>query len=145
MTWALLGIKFGRDVTWQVIISDAQAIICYIFDSLLCRQQLNAYGEDMEVAAQMQSRSESHLRMLSNLKDKSSPDEQAKVLTRLGQVLHGGEGIASQLPSDDLFGRLITLVAFVIGHMVTISLFWVGIFTWIGIGHLFDYSNAWQL
>jgi low-affinity ferrous iron transport protein len=145
LTWAFLGIKFGRDVTWQVIISDAQAIICYIFDSFLCRQQLNAYEEDIEVAAQMQSRSESHLRMLSKLKDKSSPDEQEKVLTCLGQSLHISEGIASQLPSEDVFGRVITFVAFIIGHMVTILLFWAGIFAWIGIGHLFNYSDEWQL
>src|ERR1700761_6675353 len=52
LAWALLGIKFGRDKTWQILISDVQAIICYIFDSFLVRQQLNAYEEDMAVAAQ---------------------------------------------------------------------------------------------
>lgn len=145
LVWAFLGIKFGRDVTWQVIISDAQAIICYIFDSFLCRQQLNAYEDDIEVAAQLQSRSESHLRMLSKLKETSSPDEQEKALTRVGQSLHVSGGIASQLPSEDLFGRFITFVAFIIGHMVTILLFWAGVFAWIGIGHLYNYSNEWQL
>jgi low-affinity ferrous iron transport protein len=67
----------------QILISDAQAIICCIFDSFLVRQQLNAYDEDMAVATQMQSRSNTNLQMLSKLKDQSSQEQQAKVLSHL--------------------------------------------------------------
>ncbi len=145
LTWALLGIKFGRNKTWQILISDAQAIICYIFDSFLVRQQLNSYDEDIAVAAQMQSRSNSILRMLSKLKDQPFQEQQAKVLSHLDQAFYGNDSVTSQLPSEGRLGRFVTFVAFAIGHMVTILLFWIGVFIWIGIGHLFDYSDTWQL
>ncbi|KAL6240898.1 hypothetical protein RBB50_012157 [Rhinocladiella similis] len=145
LTWALLGIKFGRNKTWQILISDAQAIICYIFDSFLVRQQLNAYDDEMAVATQMQSRSNSNLRMLSKLKDQSSQEQQAKVVSRLDRSFYDNGSIASQLPSEGRLGRFVTFVALTIGHMFTILLFWVGVFIWLAIGHLFDYSDTWQL
>jgi low-affinity ferrous iron transport protein len=62
--WCLLGIRFGTDENWQVIISDVQALLCYIYDSFLVRQLLNKYEDDMSAIAQLTSRSDSHLRML---------------------------------------------------------------------------------
>ncbi|KAL6251038.1 hypothetical protein RBB50_001246 [Rhinocladiella similis] len=145
LTWALLGIKLGRNDTWQIVISDAQAIICYIFDSFLVRQELNNYDRNMAVATQMQSRSDSNLRMLSKLRDQISQEQHAEVLSRLDRAFHSNHRITGQLPSEGRFGRFVTFVALAIGHMVTIVLFWIGVFVWIGIGHLFDYSDKWQL
>jgi hypothetical protein len=64
ITWALLGIKFANRTGWQVGISDAQAIINMVFDAFLVRQQLNAYDETLVILCQLQSRAESHRRML---------------------------------------------------------------------------------
>ena len=50
-TWVFLGIPFHDLFIWQVFISDAQAILSYIFDSLLMRQQLNGYEQLQTVAA----------------------------------------------------------------------------------------------
>lgn len=41
LLWAFLGIPYGNTTNWAVIVSDVQAIVSYIFDSLLMRQQLN--------------------------------------------------------------------------------------------------------
>ena len=45
ITWALLGIPFGSELSWAVTISNVQAIICYIQDSLLTRHLLTGYED----------------------------------------------------------------------------------------------------
>ncbi|KNG88845.1 low affinity iron transporter [Aspergillus nomiae NRRL 13137] len=128
LTWALLGIKYGSTDSWQVLISDIQAIVSYIFDSFLVRQQLNAYEEEMVVAAELDPRpGESHP---PNQPRQGAPDRAR---------------VRAELPTETLFGRTITWVSHVIGHLGTIILFWAGVFTWIGLGHLSNYSDKWQL
>ncbi|KAJ9219998.1 hypothetical protein DTO207G8_5315 [Paecilomyces variotii] len=51
LAWALLGIRYGTADSWQVAISDVQAIVAYVFDSFLVRQELNLYEEGMAAAA----------------------------------------------------------------------------------------------
>jgi low-affinity ferrous iron transport protein len=67
LTWAFLGIPFGQSNTWQVTISDAQAIINMVFDAFLMRQQLNSHDSLVIVAACLRSRTSSHKRMLNQL------------------------------------------------------------------------------
>ncbi|KAF7588926.1 low-affinity Fe(2+) transport protein [Aspergillus hancockii] len=147
LTWALLGIEYGSTDSWQVLISDVQAIISYVFDSFLVRQQLNAYEEEMIVAAELQSRTLSHKRMLAkicqnmNEKDKQRNSDLADFVMEHRVTL----GFSTQLPSETWFGRAITRLSHVFGHLGTVSLYWAGVFTWIGLGHLDGYSDQWQL
>ncbi|KAE8398992.1 Low affinity iron permease-domain-containing protein [Aspergillus pseudonomiae] len=147
LTWALLGIKYGSTDSWQVLISDIQAIVSYIFDSFLVRQQLNAYEEEMVVAAELESRILSHKRMLAKLCQKLEAQDQEKTTPLINLVKeHQNElEFGAELPTETLFGRTITWVSHVIGHLGTIILFWAGVFTWIGLGHLSNYSDKWQL
>ncbi|KAK1090611.1 hypothetical protein LTR48_007952, partial [Friedmanniomyces endolithicus] len=64
VAWAFAGIRLSHDENWQVGISDVQAILSYIFDSFLMRQQFNSYDEALSAAAQLRSRAASHKRML---------------------------------------------------------------------------------
>lgn len=149
LAWALLGVKYGNGATdlWQVLISDVQAIVSYVFDSFLVRQQLNAYDEDMTVAAELQSRILSHRRMLAKLDletDKQDPEKHAR-LTRIVTQYRDAPEFNAELPTETRFGRTITWVSRVLGHIGTVTLFWVGVFVWIGIGHLKGYSDMWQL
>jgi low-affinity ferrous iron transport protein len=147
LTWALLGIKYGTTDLWQVLISDIQAIVSYVFDSFLVRQQLNAYDEEMTVAAELQSRILSHRRMLAKLDletDKKDPEKQARLRTIVAQYRDAPE-FSAELPTEKRFGRTITWFSHVLGHLGTVALYWVGVFVWIGIGHLKGYSNEWQL
>lgn len=41
VAWAFMGIRFHHVDNWQILMSDTQAILCYVYDSLLMRQQLN--------------------------------------------------------------------------------------------------------
>ncbi|KAE8369176.1 Low affinity iron permease-domain-containing protein [Aspergillus caelatus] len=147
LTWALLGIKYGSTDSWQVLISDIQAIVSYIFDSFLVRQQLNAYEEEMIVAAELESRILSHKRMLEKLHQKLNAEDEAKTthLVHLVKAHQNALEFGTELPTETRFGRTITWFSHVIGHLGTITLFWVGVFTWIGLGHRSNYSDKWQL
>ncbi|KAK9492654.1 hypothetical protein V1508DRAFT_137539 [Lipomyces doorenjongii] len=83
LVWALLGIKYGQNEMWQVVISDFQAIFCYIFDSFLMRQQLIGHETLMMVAACLRSRNISNTRMLRQVVDNwSEKSGQIKTRTR---------------------------------------------------------------
>lgn len=143
--WALLGIRFGRTTNWQVLISDVQALLCYVYDSLLTRQQLNAYGNDMSVVAQLKSRSQSHLRMLRILKEEMKSEEEGLKNKSKSLTIVSENELALQLPRETRFGRVVTSSAAALGHIITLTLFWVGVFVWLGIGPLMEWSNSWQL
>ncbi|KAK9366680.1 Low affinity iron permease-domain-containing protein [Lipomyces kononenkoae] len=139
LVWAFLGIKFGKEEMWQVVISDFQAIFCYIFDSFLMRQQLVGYEMHMTVAACLRSRNVSNTRMLRQMVE-DCKSEKISQIEYLDQDM-----IASEFPKINWLGRLSNLVATVTGHAVTVGLYWVCIFIWIGFGHHCGWSNQWQL
>lgn len=148
LTWALLGIPFGRTENWQVIISDVQAIFSYAFDSLLVRQQTNMYEREMHVAAQMQSRIRSHLRMLSKAEDKLSPEQKTRLAAICNQeAVESAENGDCQLllPTEGRFGWFITKVSHILGHIVVAGVFWIAVIVWLGIGPLFSFSDSWEL
>ncbi|GIK02926.1 low-affinity Fe(2+) transport protein [Aspergillus viridinutans] len=147
LAWAMLGIKYGTTELWQVLISDVQAIVSYVFDSFLVRQQLNAYDEEMTVAAELQSRILSHRRMLAKLDletVRKDPEKQTRLTMIVAQYRNAPE-FSAELPAERCFGRTVTWFSHVLGHLGTIALYWVGVFVWIGLGHLEGYSNEWQL
>lgn len=143
LVWALLGIRFGDTENWQVIISDVQAILSYAFDSLLVRQQMNMYDREMLVAAQMQSRVRSHLRMFSQAQNELTPEQKTTLSTYCSPRETNENKLA--LPSESKFGLFVTAVSHVLGHIALVALFWVAVFVWIGIGPMFQFSDSWQL
>ncbi|KAM5435177.1 hypothetical protein MferCBS31731_006474 [Microsporum ferrugineum] len=144
LTWALLGIPYGKTSSWQVGISDVQAILCYVFDSFLVRQQLNEYEDEMMAAAQVQSRLMSHFRMIRSLQQANKTDGRVRGFVQSERQPDESEP-KIDLPQNTRFGRCITACAHVLGHLVTIVLFWVGVVIWIGIGPLSGWSDTWQL
>ncbi|KAK9374341.1 Low affinity iron permease-domain-containing protein [Lipomyces chichibuensis] len=138
LTWALLGIKYGQSEMWQVVISDFQAIFCYIFDSFLMRQQLIGHDSIMMVAACLRSRNISNSRMLRQIVHNRS--EKPSQIEDLDKNLTG-----SEFPEVNWLGRLSNFAATLSGHIVTVALYWIGIFVWIGFGQYCGWSNKWQL
>lgn len=156
LTWAFLGIPLHNDLNWQVLISDIQAILSYFFDSLLMRQQLNAYNDALSAAAQLRSRALSHRRMLSTLLQTCDrTKEDVPVITIDPGVisdLHDSsfssdeeEVYAPNLPKETWFGRFATGLAHVVGHILTIAFFWATVVIWLAFGPANGWSNKWQL
>ncbi|KAI5271980.1 Low affinity iron permease [Aureobasidium subglaciale] len=133
LVWAFLGIKFGGVTGWQVGISDAQAIINMVFDSLLVREQLNSHTQALVVACHLDSRAGSHKRML-------------RVLSKMEKPRTGRQGhttITTELPTEDLLGRICNRVSAWMGHISTVIGYWVCISIWLAFGSYCNWSNTW--
>lgn len=139
LTWAFLGIPFGQVTDWQVGISDGQVIINLIFDSFLMRQQFNAHDETMAVSCYLRSRTVSQKRILRHL---VGCGKYEKVNLTQFHELKTTE-FASDLPTENLLGRICTAVSNFMGHFATVIGFWVCIFIWIGFGPYCGWSSNW--
>ena len=142
LLWALIGIRFGHSENWQVLISDVQALLCYVLDSLLMRQQLNAYDRKIRIAALMQSRSVSVRRMMRQIMRSRSgyePRAPCSVLDQTPAV------IPVEVTQPSRISRVVDMVCEFLGHVVTMIFFWIGIFIWLGLGPYCDWSVRWQL
>ncbi|PNY29108.1 Low-affinity iron/zinc ion transport protein fet4 [Tolypocladium capitatum] len=141
LVWAFLGIPYGTVTDWAVLISDIQAIVSYIFDSFLMRQQLNAYEASLRVCASLRSRNISNRRMLrlvlgsGQYQRASSPDFEVPAHTQF----------AAKLPTENWVGRITNFASHFMGHIVTVGLYWACILIWLGFGHYCDWSDTWQL
>ena len=141
LVWAFLGIPFGTSNTWQVIISDAQAVVNMVFDAFLMRQQLNSHESHVIVAACLRSRSTSNKRLLQQLVGSGKYEKvEPAQFHKLKQT-----DFASKLPTENWLGRISTGVSAFMGHILTVFGFWVCIFIWIGFGKYCNWSNTWQL
>ncbi|KFZ00966.1 hypothetical protein V501_10309 [Pseudogymnoascus sp. VKM F-4519 (FW-2642)] len=141
LAWAFLGIRFGQLTQWKVAISDAQAILNMVFDAFLMRQQLNSYDSLIEVSACLRSRTTSNKRMLRSLIESGKYE---KVNPMQFHELEQTE-FASELPTENLLGRISTAFSTFLGHIATVVAFWVCIFIWIGFGQYCGWSDTWQL
>ncbi|KAH8892641.1 Low affinity iron permease [Thozetella sp. PMI_491] len=141
LAWAFLGVTYGSSTSWAIIISDVQAIVSYFFDSLLMRQQLNSYDRFIRVAAGLRSRSLTHRRMLSEIMTR----EEYRVVEMVWMGSSEGAEGGAELPRKTLVGRVSAHAARVMGHIVTVVLFWAGIFVWLGFGQSMGWSDEWQL
>lgn len=135
-TWVFMGIPFGQSSYWQIVISDSQAILSYIFDSLLMRQQLNGYLSNLEVSACLRSRCASHKRMLRKLNATVDYKKMNEITVN---------DFVSQLPPEKWFGKICTRTSFFLGHIFTVVIFWIGIIVWLGFGQYCGWNNDWQL
>lgn len=143
LTWALMGVRFGNSTVWIAAISDVQAILCYVFDSLLMRQLLREYAEQSAAMVEIKSRCSSHHRMLAKVKARLGPENTRRVAVlctaeSLRPLDHGHR-------TQTFFAKCIIVVAQVFGHVATVCLYWVCIFAWLAFGHYCGWSNRWQL
>ena len=141
LTWALMGIRFGNSNTWQIVISDVQAIVNMVFDAFLMRQQLNSYESHLIVAGCLRSRSCSQQRMLKQL---IASGKYKKIQPKQFQELVQTD-FTPDLPAENWLGRISTAVAWFSGHIVTVFAFWVCIAIWLAFGPHLHWSNTWQL
>ncbi|KAF2147657.1 Low affinity iron permease [Myriangium duriaei CBS 260.36] len=140
LAWAFLGIPFHKTTIWPVVISDAQAIFSYIFDSFLMRQQLNGYNENLTVVAEVRSRSRSTKRMLEIVTNQLDGNVQ-----QIARAMESQPLIEVQLPKESFFTKCITWSANALGSILFVVFYWACIFVWLGLGPLNGWSNQWQL
>ncbi|KZZ90173.1 Low affinity iron permease, Fet4 [Moelleriella libera RCEF 2490] len=141
LVWALTGIRYGQQEDWAALISDIQAIVSYLFDSLLMRQQLNGYERQLRVSASLRSRIASQRRMMRRAlaSGRLRPAPVHDYAARLPS------GFGPELPAENTTSRLSNAFAAFLGHFATICMYWAGIFVWLGFGAYCGWSDRWQL
>ncbi|BGP35049.1 hypothetical protein JCM10296v2_006879 [Rhodotorula toruloides] len=146
VVWAALGVAgYGHDTNWNVLISDIQAVLTYILDSFLVRQQLAAHDSVLVVTAVLRSRGQSIEAMLRQLASQNVVVVKGSSYTSAGPPREETVTIDVSLPEDSWVGRCTKRLSDVAGHLVTLALFWIGIAVWLAFGPSRKWSNEWQL
>ncbi|KAL7910637.1 putative low affinity iron transporter [Trichoderma velutinum] len=142
LAWAITGIWYGQSDNWAALISDIQAIVSYLFDSLLMRQQLNGYERQVRVSASLRSRILSQRRMIRQVlaSGRYKRAHPQNVENNLPSSKFGPD-----LPAESWTGKVSNYFAAFLGHFGTICIYWACIFIWLGFGHYCNWSDRWQL
>ena len=139
ITWAFLGIPFYLNPLWPIVISDAQALLCYVFDTFLMRQTLNQYYENLNIVAELHSRRESTSRMLLQLC--STLDENSLASARSIAMNDSSLETKLHIPEETRFAWAMSFLAFLVGHIYFVIFYWACIFVWLGFGTYAGWSS----
>ena len=138
IVWCFMAIPTHASVSWQAMISDIQALLSYTYDSILMRQELNSYEFNLHVAVLLKSRAMSVCRMMK----KYPVDLMSKISI---QQKFEFDNTSVELPKENWLDYVSTVFSKWIGSVASLSLYWIGIFVWLGFGHYCGWSNQWQL
>ncbi|QOU23139.1 hypothetical protein BRETT_003330 [Brettanomyces bruxellensis] len=123
--WIVIGIVYKAPETWQIIMQDGQSIQCYIWDTLLMRQQLDDSDRFLAFYGRLKSRFSMHKQLLTEFHR-----SQKKVHIR------STETPTVDLAEENWFDRQATLFSKILGSAPAIILYWIGVFVWVGCGAL---------
>ncbi|CAG8922754.1 unnamed protein product [Penicillium salamii] len=143
VVWALIGIHYNKKDEWVAVISDVQAILCYVFDSLLMRQILREHSDFTTIMAEIRSRSNSSSRMFAELKKRLGQDATTRIINMCKD--EPLQPLDPSLKARGFFARCMIFSAKAFGHIITVALYWVAIAIWLGFGHSCGWTNRWQL
>lgn len=152
--WVILGIVGGPTDTWQILFQNVSSIQVYITDILLIRQQSNSQRSLLTTLAEMQSRNQTCDRLLRQIPScqwmETHKSPAKKIMSPNGKAIEDEteESILLDMRMSRLayaWNRTCHTAAVGIGSLYTLIFYWIGIFVWVGIGPLFQFSNTWQL
>lgn len=141
VAWAILGIAgYGHNTDWNVLISDIQAVVTYMLDSFLVRQQLAAHDNVLIVTAVLRSRTQSIEAILRQLPRQPVARPPSGVDKPCAEAVK-----IESLPEDTWVGRAAKRLSDIAGHLATVLLFWIGVAIWLAFGPSQKWSSQWQL
>lgn len=128
--WIVLGAVYKAPDNWQIIMQDGQSIQCYVWDTLLMRQQIDDSNNLLILNGRMKSRLATHKRIINNLHTKSIKE------FHIDEKYNDIESLI-KLKSEDLFSRFSSAIAHILGSLPSVFIYWAGVFTWVGCGALY--------
>lgn len=152
--WVVLGLVYGLNDTWQIIMQNASSIQVYITDILLIRQQQNGARALMTTLAEVQSRNQTCERLLRQIPDcqwMETHKEEPKELTLNGrtiddeiqETLYMVQGRPTRF--QFVWQKTCHVMAKTLGSLYAYVFYWAGVLVWVGIGKSYDFSDTWQL
>ena len=139
--WIVLGIVYNAPFNWQVVMQDGQSIQCYVWDTLLMRQQLTSTHEQIMICGQLQSRMATFTHFLtkmgssnSNSNSKASNDKSEKLDSNsnfelnerepshhsnvaIDSVIIDKKSIEGELPVENWYDRFSSVSSNIIGSV----------------------------
>jgi low-affinity ferrous iron transport protein len=152
--WVVMGLIYGTNDTWQIMIQNASSIQVYLTDILLIRQQQNAGRALMTTLAELQSRNATCERLLGQIPNcqwmethKDAPKQLMlngrPVDDELEESLYMVTGQPTRF--QYVWTKMCHASASAMGSIYAYIFYWIGIFAWVGIGPIFQFSDTWQL
>lgn len=135
--WVIMGIVSSASSNWQVVMQDGQSIQCYIWDTLLMRQQLMSAHEHVCVCAELKSRLTIFKKLMYSIASSSEKTDSDIEETLYDDIPE----VTADLQNKTWYDRLSSNIAHVIGSWYFIVIYWAGIFVWIGCGALYLDAN----
>lgn len=141
--WIVLGIVYSAPFNWQVVMQDGQSIQCYVWDTLLMRQQLSSSHEQIMISCQLRSKLASFKKFFKIYTDRKVQQfEQTKVVDdgtnikdeQLLNDIENNSQTVGQLPVANWYDRASNYVATILGSVPSMAIFWIGVFIWVGCG-----------
>ncbi|KAG0668278.1 low-affinity Fe(2+) transport protein [Maudiozyma exigua] len=176
--WVIIGAVYNAPFNWQVVMQDGQSIQCYVWDTLLMRQQLCSSHEQVLVCCNLRSKLDTFKRLVKDLHDKNllrhnHEEEIYNNLVDCNQIdphddvttvsVDSSEHIPidrhtstcnqqvaadcpckdeevfdpktlGQLPVENWYDRISNYSSIIIGSLISMGVFWIGIAVWIGCG-----------
>ncbi|KAF7956853.1 hypothetical protein EAE96_004178 [Botrytis aclada] len=155
LVWLIFGLIDGTTDTWQIVMQNASSIQVYLTDILLLRQASNASNSLLTTLAELQSRSQTSERLLRQLPGcqwmETHKNPFQKFLKDDKPVESNADDILFTSGGGDIskarymWNNACKTVAKGLGSIWAYILYWIGIFLWVGIGPLFQFSDTWQL
>lgn len=131
ITWALLGLPYSDTPLWPIVISDAQAIVSYVFDTLLMRQLLKQREQSLRFVALLRHHNEA----------------KAVAIATKSKAVKQNVAFEEQIDCGDRSSvyRFFACLARWTGHVGAVCLFVVAVIVWISFGPSTGFSSQWQL
>lgn len=136
ITWALLGIPYSDTPLWPIVISDAQAIVSYVFDTLLMRQLLKQREQSLRFVALLRHHNE--------LKAEAVASYSKAAQTKPNHVTKEQSDCEDHSNVTAVY-RIFACLAQWTGHVGAVCLFVVAVVVWISFGPSTGFSSQWQL
>lgn len=150
--WIVTGIIYNGPFNWQVVMQDGQSIQCYVWDTLLMRQQLNSTHEQILIISDIRSRLASFSGFFERLSfacikgskesdvdttaqgvdessNKSDINCDCEDKNETTEFIKTGE-----LPVENWYDNLCTKASYIIGSIPMTIAFWLGVMVWIVCG-----------
>ncbi|CAB4251862.1 similar to Saccharomyces cerevisiae YMR319C FET4 Low-affinity Fe(II) transporter of the plasma membrane [Maudiozyma barnettii] len=157
--WVIIGAIYNAPFNWQVVMQDGQSIQCYIWDTLLMRQQLCSSHEQLLVCCNLRSKLDTFKRMVKEIHEKNlvrhdynecesiimdtditSLDPTNPTVEKLDSSCPCQDedvidpATLGQLPVENWYDRVSNYSSIIVGSLITMGIFWIAIAVWIGCG-----------
>ena len=127
--WVVIGIVYSAPFNWQVMMQDGQSIQCYLWDTLLMRQQLMSAHEQIHVCGTLRSRIAGYKRVFQLYAPEK--DTEVKESHKSFEMEPDQSTISGEIPAKSWYDKLSSCFSRLLGSLPVMIIFWLGIFVWI--------------